>query len=155
MKTAQQWFDEYGQSHNNGVNKAIHWLAVPIIYLTVLGLLWQIPMPFTLFAEQQITWSLVVAIPILMFYFNLSFSIGLGMTLFTALGVMLIRWYQLTFTTDVWLISILLFIVMWILQFIGHKVEGKKPSFFQDLQFLLIGPAWLLGFIYRRFNIKY
>ncbi|WNO61057.1 DUF962 domain-containing protein [Rheinheimera sp. MMS21-TC3] len=155
MKTAQQWFDEYSQSHKNSFNKAIHWLAVPIIYLTVLGMLWQIPMPFSLFAQQEITWSLIVAVPVLMFYFNLSFSIGLGMTLFTTLGVILIRWLDQNVSTDIWLISLLLFVVMWVLQFIGHKVEGKKPSFFQDLQFLLIGPAWLLGFIYRGLNIRY
>lgn len=155
MKTAQQWFDEYSQSHQNSFNKAIHWLAVPIIYLTVLGMLWQIPMPFSLFAQQEITWSLIVAVPVLMFYFNLSFSIGLGMTLFTTLGVILIRWLDQNVSTDIWLISLLLFVVMWVLQFIGHKVEGKKPSFFQDLQFLLIGPAWLLGFIYRGLNIRY
>lgn len=155
MKTAQQWFSEYGQSHQNPINKAIHWLAVPLIYLSVIGLLWQIPMPFAVFAEQQITWPLVLVLPVLMFYFNLSFAIGLGMTILTGVAVLLIRWYETNFSFEVWQISLLLFIVMWVLQFIGHKIEGKKPSFFQDVQFLLIGPAWLLGFIYRRLNIKY
>lgn len=155
MKTAQQWFDEYGHSHKNSINKAIHWLAVPVIYFCVLGLLWQIPMPFTTFAEQEVTWSLIIAVPVLLFYFNLSFSLGVGMTLFTALCVMMLRWYQQSFTLDVWVMSLIVFVVMWVLQFIGHKIEGKKPSFFQDVQFLLIGPAWLLGFIYRRFNINY
>ena len=57
--------------------------------------------------------------------------------------------------TELWKVSLIIFIIAWIGQFIGHKIEGKKPSFFQDIQFLLIGPAWLIGFIYRRFNIKY
>ena len=48
-----------------------------------------------------------------------------------------------------------IFIVSWIGQFIGHKIEGVKPSFFEDIQFLLIGPAWLLSFIYNKFGIKY
>ena len=52
-------------------------------------------------------------------------------------------------------LSLMIFIVAWIGQFIGHKIEGKKPSFFQDLQFLLIGPAWLLSFIYDKLGIKY
>ena len=56
---------------------------------------------------------------------------------------------------ELWQVSLFIFIVAWIGQFIGHKIEGKKPSFFQDIQFLFIGPAWLLGFIYRKFNIKY
>ena len=51
--------------------------------------------------------------------------------------------------------AILIFIISWILQFIGHKIEGKKPSFIKDIQFLLIGPAWLLGYIYRKQGIKY
>ena len=51
--------------------------------------------------------------------------------------------------------AISVFGISWILQFIGHKIEGKKPSFLKDIQFLLIGPAWLLGFIYRKMGIKY
>ena len=47
-----------------------------------------------------------------------------------------------------------IFIIAWIGQFIGHKIEGKKPAFFKDLQFLLIGPLWLLSFIYKKLNIK-
>jgi uncharacterized membrane protein YGL010W len=54
-----------------------------------------------------------------------------------------------------WLISILIFAVAWIGQFIGHNIEGKKPSFLKDLQFLLIGPMWLLSFIYKKLNIAY
>ena len=52
------------------------------------------------------------------------------------------------------LLYLLTFIVAWIGQFIGHKIEGKKPAFFKDLQFLLIGPVWLLSFIYNKLNIK-
>ncbi len=155
MKTIHQWFAEYGVSHQNPTNKFIHWFAVPTIYFTVFGLLWQIPMPFRLLAEQQITWPLLLAMPVLGFYFSLSFAIGLSMTLFTALVVMLIRFYQQHFSPDIWILSLLLFVVMWVFQFIGHKIEGKKPSFFQDLQFLLIGPAWLMGFILTKLKIHY
>lgn len=51
--------------------------------------------------------------------------------------------------------SIFLFVAAWIGQFIGHAIEGKKPSFLQDLQFLLIGPAWLLHFVFEKYKIKY
>ena len=155
MKTVQQWFAEYGESHQNPTNKLIHWLAVPVIYFTVFGILWQIPMPFSLFAEQQITWPLLLAVPALAFYFSLSFAIGLGMTIFTALVVWLIRLYQAEVSPDIWVLSVALFVIAWVFQFIGHKIEGKKPSFFKDLQFLLIGPAWLLGFILRRLGVRY
>lgn len=155
MKTIHQWFEEYGVSHQHPVNKLIHWVAVPVIYFSVFGLLWQIPMPYALFAEQQITWSLLLAMPVLAFYFSLSFVMGLCMTLLTTVVVLLIRYYQQHVSVDVWQLSLLLFILMWVLQFIGHKIEGKKPSFFEDVQFLLIGPAWLIGFILRKLKIRY
>ena len=52
-------------------------------------------------------------------------------------------------------VSIAVFVVAWIGQFIGHKIEGKKPSFFDDLRFLLIGPLFVLGFLYRRMHLAY
>jgi uncharacterized membrane protein YGL010W len=52
-------------------------------------------------------------------------------------------------------VSLTVFVVAWIGQFIGHKIEGKKPSFFEDLRFLLIGPLFVLGFVYRRFKVAY
>lgn len=155
MKTAEQWFSEYAVNHQNPVNKLIHWFAVPMIYITVLGLLWQIPMPFAGFAEQGINWALLLILPALLFYFLLSFSIGLGMTIFTAAAVTLLRALEQQSVLEIWQLSLLVFVLMWILQFIGHKIEGKKPSFFQDLAFLLIGPAWLLGFILKRLRIRY
>jgi uncharacterized membrane protein YGL010W len=54
-----------------------------------------------------------------------------------------------------WLVSLVIFAVAWIGQFYGHKVEGKKPSFFKDIQFLLIGPAWLMHFVYKKLGIPY
>ena len=76
------------------------------------------------------------------------FAIGV----FILFGNLLIENY---FVTPLWIISLYIFVIAWIGQFIGHKIEGKKPSFFQDLQFLLIGPAWLLSFVYNKIGIKY
>jgi len=155
MKTAQQWFNEYAVSHQHPTNKLIHWLAVPTIYATVIGLLWQIPMPIASLAEQGINWALLLLMPALLFYFLLAFSLGLGMTIFSAAVVTLIRMLEQQSVIDIWQLSLLVFVIMWVLQFVGHKIEGKKPSFFQDLAFLLIGPAWLLGFVLKRLHIRY
>ena len=76
------------------------------------------------------------------------FAIGV----FILFGNLLVENY---FATPLWRISLYIFVIAWIGQFIGHKIEGKKPSFFQDLQFLLIGPAWLLSFFYNKIGIKY
>ncbi len=155
MKTVQEWFAEYSVSHQHPINKKIHFFAVPAIYLTVFGMMWHIPMPFATLAEQQITWPLVMAMPILLFYFNLSRAIGIGMTIFTAFVVIFIRWFESEIEFSLTLSSALFFAVLWILQFVGHAIEGKKPSFFKDLQFLLIGPAWILGFVLNKIGIRY
>ena len=52
-------------------------------------------------------------------------------------------------------IYLLIFIIAWVGQFIGHKIEGQKPSFFEDIQFLLIGPAWIISFIYKKMGINF
>jgi uncharacterized membrane protein YGL010W len=54
-----------------------------------------------------------------------------------------------------WVTSLVIFVAAWIGQFIGHAIEGKRPSFFKDLQFLLIGPLWLLAAAYRRLGLRY
>jgi uncharacterized membrane protein YGL010W len=58
-------------------------------------------------------------------------------------------------SVPVWQVCVGIFVVMWILQFVGHHVEGKKPSFLKDVQFLLVGPAWWWGHWLKRLNINY
>jgi len=154
MKSIQLWLDEYGESHQNQSNKFIHYICVPAIYMTVVGLVWAIPFPFSGF-PIWINWASLIAIPVLGFYFALSLNVGIGMTLFTAAVIAFLMWWQNTMAMSVLMMSIVVFVVAWILQFIGHHVEGKKPSFFKDLQFLLIGPAWILCYAYKKLNLKY
>ena len=54
-----------------------------------------------------------------------------------------------------WLLCVILFVLAWLGQFYGHKIEGKKPSFLKDIQFLMIGPAWLMSFIYQKLGVKF
>ena len=154
MRSAQQWFAEYGESHQNPINKAIHWIAVPVIYATVVGLLWDIPQPQFMATISWLNWAVVAMVPTLVFYTLMSFPLALGMT---AVSVVCLWGWSIVerLGFPVWQSALVLFVVMWVLQFIGHHVEGKKPSFFKDVQFLLIGPAWVIGFIYRKLGIKY
>ncbi|MFD2178998.1 DUF962 domain-containing protein [Veronia pacifica] len=145
MRTLDSWLEEYSESHQNKLNKFIHFFAVPAIYFTVMGLLYVAPtLPFL----PEVWWNnwMVIIMPIVMiFYFSLSIGLGIGMSLFTLLCYGLIHLYEKTEISSVFSMSVAVFVVMWIFQFIGHKIEGKKPSFFKDLQFLLIGPAWVIN----------
>jgi uncharacterized membrane protein YGL010W len=147
MKTAQQWFDEYAVRHQNETNKAIHYICVPAIFFSVIGLLFSIPTAFLentfgLYNPLIENWAAMVAILILLFYARLGFWHFVNMLLVTILSI--IGNYWLSGFGNLALISIAIFVMAWIGQFYGHKVEGKKPSFIKDLQFLLIGPLWVL-----------
>ena len=160
MKPIDKWIDEYGESHQNYINKAIHWLCVPLIMLSLLSLIGMIPFFINSLKILSIgsfsiylNWTSIFLLFCIIFYLRLSFTLAIGMLLIAISMLYLINIVEL-YDPKIWRLSLIIFIVAWIGQFIGHKIEGKKPSFFEDLQFLLIGPAWLLSFIYSKIGIK-
>lgn len=159
MKTMQQWFDEYGESHLNPTNKLIHWICVPLIFLCVIGFLSLIKIPGIEMRTEgfgpYIHLGTVMLLLGLLFYLRLSFKIMAGMTLVSALVLYIVKIINLGFNENAWMVYLIVFVLAWIGQFIGHHIEGKKPSFFKDLQFLLIGPGWLLSHCYQKIGLKY
>lgn len=153
MKTINQWLAEYGESHQNPINKTVHWICVPLIFFSIIGLLFSIKLSFFSLGEMQGNVALVVLVLMLTYYFTLSKSLTVGLLLFTSLCVYLCHLIDLSGFVPLWQVSVTVFVLAWIGQFWGHKVEGKKPSFLKDLQFLMIGPAWLMSFIYQRLGI--
>ncbi len=153
MKTINQWLAEYGESHQNPTNKAVHWICVPLIFFSVVGLLFSIKLPFFSIGDVQGNVALIVLGFTLIYYFSLSKSLTVGLLLFTVLCVYLCYLIEQSGFAPLWQVSVTVFVLAWIGQFWGHKVEGKKPSFVKDLQFLMIGPAWLMSFIYQRLGI--
>jgi len=133
---------KYSESHLNPTNEVIHFVCIPLIVFSFLGMLW---------AAHPLA-ALVVTVISLIYYVRLSVPFALGMLVMS--GAML---WILSILPQAWMLEISLgiFVVAWIGQFIGHKIEGKKPSFFEDLRFLLIGPLFVLSFLYRRFRIAY
>lgn len=153
MRTIHQWLGEYGESHQNETNKAIHWICVPTIFLTIVGLLYGIKLPVQISNTIQLNVAMVMIVIISFYYLLLSKTIWIGMLLFGIFCLWLSYLAETFLPIPLSLLSVLLFIVAWIGQFYGHKVEGKKPSFLKDLQFLLIGPMWLMSFIYKKLGI--
>ena len=155
MKTVDQWLNEYGESHQNSANKTLHWICVPIIVVSLIGLLWSSPVPHAMRnVSPLVNWgTLVLALGVL-YYLRMSLSLALGMLAFVVLVTLCIVALQ-NLPWSLWAICLALFVVAWIGQFIGNHYEGKRPSFFKDLQFLMIGPLWLLSFIYRKLRIPY
>jgi uncharacterized membrane protein YGL010W len=159
MRKIDALLEEYGESHRNETNKAIHWICVPLIFFSVVGLIASIPagvlQDFVGEPNPYANWAFVVLVLVLIYYLSLSLTLSLGMMLFGVLCLFVARMISETGIAPLWLVSIIVFVVAWIGQFYGHKIEGKKPSFLKDIQFLLIGPAWLMHFIYRKLRIPY
>lgn len=140
MRSLEQWLDAYGESHQHPLNQKIHTIAVPGIFFSIVALIWSIPeisLPVL-----SLNWVWLAALPVWWFYYRLSLSVFMMMLGYTMASIAL-AWSVELLGLPLLQIAISLFVVLWVLQFVGHKIEGKKPSFFQDVQFLLIGPVWV------------
>jgi uncharacterized membrane protein YGL010W len=154
MRTVHTWLEEYGESHQNRINKRIHGVCVPVIMFSLLGLIRAVPIPAAFASVPFLNWSTLFVAAALAYYLLLSAPLAFGM-LTVALGMLALL--QGVERAGIPLVAFCaaLFALAWIGQFVGHKIEGKKPSFFKDIQFLLIGPLWLLESLYRRWGIRY
>lgn len=150
MRSLEQWLDEYNAAHQNPRNKTIHYYCVPAIAVTTIALLWLVPLPVV-----DANLGQVLLILAMFFYGYLSFKLALGMLPFVLLLAAGIMFYQANVALPMWIPATVIWIAAWALQFIGHKAESQKPSFFTDILFLLIGPLWILAAAFDKLGIRY
>jgi len=155
MRTINQWLSEYGESHQNETNKTIHRICVPGIFFTIVGLFYCIKLPVYLTPTLQLNVAMILIVLVTGYYFMLSKTIWISMLLFGLLCFAICNGIETYTNAPLWLVSVILFVLAWIGQFYGHKVEGKKPSFLKDIQFLMIGPMWLMCFIYKKMGVRF
>lgn len=156
MRPIDRLFDEYSVSHLNHTNKLIHYLCVPLIFWSVVALVASIPAEHlkARFGDTfYMNWAGLAFVPVILYYLWLSRSLAFGMLVFVVICLAIA--FQIAAVTELWKVALTVFIICWILQFWGHKIEGKKPSFLKDLQFLLIGPAWILSSLYKKAGIRW
>lgn len=157
MRKIDLLFAEYAESHRNSTNKLIHWICVPLIFWTILGFISIIPsksIGFRYIGEISYVSFAAIAL-VTIFYTRLSFLIGFIMFFVMILMESFAYGINIRFEEKSWMVYLAVFVITWIFQFVGHKIEGKKPSFLKDLQFLLVGPIWLLSFILKKLGIRY
>jgi uncharacterized membrane protein YGL010W len=133
MKSLTTWFDEYSESHRNPTNQLIHVICVPAIFYSVLGLLWAV--------NPILTFGLIAIATV--FYLALDVKLALIMLLISIVCTCSFTAF-LSWRWPFWQIQLGIFVLAWLGQAYGHKIEGKKPSFFNDIIYLLIGPLWIL-----------
>ena len=154
MKQIGTWLSEYDESHRNKTNKLIHWICVPLIFFSVTGFLYGIKLPYQLNDAVQLNAGFVALLFVFFYYAVLSWRLSIGMMLFGLFCLYWCNWIEVNVAAALWQVCLFIFVIAWIGQFYGHKIEGKKPSFLKDIQFLLIGPAWLMHFIYQKIGIR-
>ena len=157
MSDANALIEAYAESHQNPTNKLIHWICVPVIMWTTVGLLWAIPHDYFGVGPGTawMNWGSIGVALSLLFYFRMSVTVGVGMSVVGVALLALSYIVELLVPVALWKVCLVVFVLAWILQFVGHKIEGKKPSFLQDVFFLLVGPAWILHFVYGRMGIPF
>jgi uncharacterized membrane protein YGL010W len=136
-----QLLAHYGESHRHPRNEAIHFVAIPLIMLSLVGLLFA--------AHPWAAYGFIAAS--LVYYARLSAVFLASMVVLSALALVLVH----AMGSQVLAISGAIFVGAWIAQFVGHKIEGKKPSFFEDLQYLWVGPLFVLSKLYERLGVRW
>jgi uncharacterized membrane protein YGL010W len=155
MPSLSELFDEYSESHRHPQNKLIHWICVPLIVWSLLGMIWTVPVP-VVFNDLNVwvNWATLSVAVAMVYYLLHSWSLAVGLLIILIFMLLPLPWFEEE-GISLLKLSLCVFIVAWVGQFIGHIIEGKRPSFLKDLQFLLIGPLWLLAHLYRKLHIPY
>lgn len=153
MRTMQSWLDSYSADHQNPTNQRLHWICVPPIVWTVIALLWTVPVPATY--AQPGAWAVLAMFFAFVWYWRHSRRLGIALLLaFIVLALFTALLFRQLGATNLRWLAFAVFVLAWIGQFVGHKYEGRKPSFLTDISYLLIGPAWLMEKLLRKLGFK-
>ncbi len=155
MKSIQTWLDEYAVCHQNPTNKTIHWICVPLIVWSLLALLWSIPVSLLDDSPVPINVATLFIVAVTVYYLMLSWQLAIGVLLIMSAMMWLGLQLSIALGVSMWLLALIVFVLAWIGQFIGHNYEGKRPALFEDLRFLLIGPLWCMAHLYQRLGWRY
>ena len=132
----------YGESHRNPTNEAIHMVAIPAIMFSIVGLLYALhPWVAYAFVAASLVYYAALRSPV--FLATMLIGTVLLLAVVHAMGDLVLP------------VSAAIFVVAWIFQFVGHKIEGKKPSFFEDIQYLWVGPLFVLSRLFLRLGLRW
>lgn len=136
-----QLLAHYGESHQNPRNELIHFVAIPLIMLSLVGMMFAL--------HPYVAYAFVAA--------SMVYYARLSAVFFASMAVWSVVLLGMVFAMGslVLPVCVAIFVGAWILQFIGHKIEGKKPSFFEDIQYLWVGPLFVLSKLFAGLGIRW
>lgn len=153
MRSMQDWLDSYSGDHRHPTNQRLHWICVPLIVWSVIALLWTVPVP-PAYARPGF-WAVAAIVLAFAWYWKLSRGLGGALLIaFMMLALFTEAIYRQLGAVDLRWLALGVFVLAWVGQFVGHRIEGRRPSFLTDLSYLLIGPAWLMEKLLRRLGFE-
>ena len=155
MNEIDGWLKHYEDTHQDLTYPAIYWAAVPMVVVGTVGVLWTLPIPDGFFEiSPLLNWGSAFLMSAAVYYFIISVSLAIGMLPFV-LGVAGIQaWLEQSDFTPL-RVSLGLLVAGIIGLFMGHRNKSSLRPVLQDLQLMMIGPAWLLSVLYRRIGIPF
>lgn len=141
LRRVDQLLGHYGESHTHPTNELIHFIAIPLIMLSLVGLMFSLH-PLLAYAFIAASMAYYARLSLVFFITMLGVSAAM-LGLVHAMGAQRVA------------LCAGIFVVAWIFQFIGHKLEGKKPSFFEDIQYLWVGPLFVLSKLFNTVGIRW
>ncbi|HUP44292.1 MAG TPA: Mpo1-like protein [Thermoanaerobaculia bacterium] len=137
MRDIQLLFDDYASYHRTAGNKWFHRIGIPMIMLTLLGLLARVHLVKT--ATVEIDFAMILIVLAGIYYLVLDWRLGVAMVVISVA-------FYLAGAALPFVVNALFFVLGWIFQFIGHAVyEKRQPAFFRNFVHLLVGPLWILN----------
>jgi uncharacterized membrane protein YGL010W len=155
MSETDSWLQRYEQNHKDLTNPWVYWAAVPMVVIGTVGLLWYLPIPVEFYEiSPLLNWGSAFLIAATIYYFIISLSIAIGMLPFM-LGLASLHIWLTQSQYPALGVSMGLLVAGTVGLWLGRRGTGGFLAVLQDLQLMMIGPAWLLSVLYRRFGIPY
>ena len=155
MNETDGWLHRYEEAHSDLTNPAAYWAAVPMVVLGTVGLLWSLPIPDAFFEISPLmNWGTAFLMATAVYYFIISVSLAIGMLPFV-IGVAGINMWLEGSAFSLPRVSIGLLLAGIIGLWLGHRNQNSIRPVFDDLQLMMIGPAWLLSVLYKRIGIPF
>lgn len=149
----RDWLDGYSRDHQHSINQFLHCICVPLLVWSALALMWTIPVPQAWFRPGS--WAVLAIVLSFTWYWKHSRRLAAALLIVLVIFALSCAWlFQQAGPARLLQLGIAVFVVAWIGQFIGHLIEGRRPSFLTDLAYLLIGPAWLMDKLLHRLGFK-
>lgn len=155
MSVNDGWLERYEQNHSDLTNPVVYWAAVPMVVVGTVGLLWSLPIPAEFYEiSPLLNWGSAFLIAATIYYFIISLSIAIGMLPFM-LGLASLQLWLSASDYPALGVSVGLLVAGTVGLWLGRRGSGGLVAVLEDLQLMMIGPAWLLSVMYRRFGIPY